>query len=67
MNAFLFEYWTGFFILAHKASGRHTLNGSGLAIGRTVAALLENFQDEKGTVRIPKALQPYLGTDRIAV
>jgi seryl-tRNA synthetase len=38
----------------------HTLNGSGLAIGRTVAALLENFQQEDGTVRVPAALRPYL-------
>jgi seryl-tRNA synthetase len=39
----------------------HTLNGSGLAIGRTMAALLENFQQEDGTVRVPAALRPYLG------
>jgi seryl-tRNA synthetase len=39
----------------------HTLNGSGLAIGRTMAALLENFQNEDGSVRIPAALRPYLG------
>lgn len=38
----------------------HTLNGSGLAIGRTFAAILENNQTEKGTVFIPKALQPYM-------
>ncbi|MBS4210766.1 serine--tRNA ligase [Bacillus sp. FJAT-50079] len=38
----------------------HTLNGSGLAIGRTVAAILENFQREDGTVEIPKVLQPYM-------
>ena len=43
----------------------HTLNGSGLAVGRTVAALLENGQDEDGSVRIPAALVPYLGTDRL--
>lgn len=43
----------------------HTLNGSGLAIGRTVAAILENFQNEKGGVKIPEALRPYLGVDRI--
>jgi seryl-tRNA synthetase len=42
----------------------HTLNGSGLAIGRTVAAILENYQDEKG-VKVPEALRPYLGVDRI--
>ncbi|NET39436.1 MAG: serine--tRNA ligase, partial [Cyanothece sp. SIO1E1] len=41
----------------------HTLNGSGLAIGRTMAALLENYQQPDGTVRIPDALQPYLGRD----
>lgn len=39
----------------------HTLNGSGLAVGRTVAAILENNQQENGTVRIPKVLQPYMG------
>jgi seryl-tRNA synthetase len=39
----------------------HTLNGSGLAIGRTVAAILENHQQADGSVRIPKALQPYMG------
>ncbi|WP_395319301.1 serine--tRNA ligase [Fructilactobacillus frigidiflavus] len=38
----------------------HTLNGSGLAVGRTVAAILENFQNEDGTVNIPEALQPYM-------
>lgn len=39
----------------------HTLNGSGLAIGRTVAAILENYQQADGRVRIPKVLQPYMG------
>ncbi len=39
----------------------HTLNGSGLAVGRTVVAILENFQQKDGSVRIPKALQPYMG------
>jgi seryl-tRNA synthetase len=39
----------------------HTLNGSGLAVGRTMAALLENYQQADGTVRIPTVLQPYLG------
>ncbi|MDF2947965.1 MAG: serS [Bacillales bacterium] len=39
----------------------HTLNGSGLAIGRTVAAILENYQTESGTVMIPEALVPYMG------
>ncbi len=39
----------------------HTLNGSGLAVGRTLAALLENCQQEDGTVVIPKALRPYMG------
>jgi len=44
-----------------KSQFVHTLNGSGLALPRTVIALIENFQTAKGTVRIPKALQPYLG------
>src|SRR4029077_5177126 len=39
----------------------HTLNGSGLAVGRTFAALLENFQQEDGSVEIPEALQAYTG------
>lgn len=39
----------------------HTLNGSGLAVGRTVAAILENFQQADGSVEIPKALRPYMG------
>ena len=43
----------------------HTLNGSGLAIGRTWIAVLENYQQEDGSVRIPEALQPYMDLDRI--
>ncbi|MFD1435257.1 serine--tRNA ligase [Kroppenstedtia eburnea] len=39
----------------------HTLNGSGLAIGRTVAALLEHYQQEDGSIRIPEVLRPYMG------
>ena len=39
----------------------HTLNGSGLAVGRTVAAILENYQNEDGSVTVPAALRPYLG------
>ena len=39
----------------------HTLNGSGLAIGRTVAAILENFQQEDGSIVIPEVLRPYMG------
>jgi len=41
----------------------HTLNGSGLAIGRTMAAILENYQQSDGSVRIPTALHPYLGRE----
>ncbi|GIQ68944.1 serine--tRNA ligase [Xylanibacillus composti] len=48
-----------------EASGKpefvHTLNGSGLAVGRTVAAILENYQQEDGSVVIPEALRPYMG------
>jgi seryl-tRNA synthetase len=43
----------------------HTLNGSGVAVGRTVAAILENFQNEDGSVTIPEALRKYMGTDVI--
>jgi seryl-tRNA synthetase len=39
----------------------HTLNGSGVAIGRTVAAILENYQQADGTVLVPEVLQPYMG------
>ena len=43
----------------------HTLNGSGLAIGRTFAAILENFQQEDGSVIIPEVLRQFMGTDKI--
>ena len=43
----------------------HTLNGSGLAIGRTWLAMLENYQQADGSVRIPKALQPYMGGEEV--
>ena len=39
----------------------HTLNGSGLAVGRTVAAILENCQQADGTINVPEALIPYMG------
>ncbi len=48
-----------------KAQFVHTLNGSGLAVGRTVAAILENYQNADGTVTIPEALRPYMGCDTI--
>ena len=48
-----------------KAQFVHTLNGSGLAVGRTVAAILENFQNADGSITIPEALVPYMGTDII--
>jgi len=43
----------------------HTLNGSGLAVGRTWLAILENYQQADGTVIIPEGLRPYMGTDRL--
>jgi seryl-tRNA synthetase len=43
----------------------HTLNGSGLAVGRTLASILENYQNEDGSIRIPTALQPYMGCTTI--
>ncbi|WP_440897363.1 serine--tRNA ligase [Amphibacillus sp. Q70] len=43
----------------------HTLNGSGLAIGRTVAAILENYQNEEGTITVPTVLQPYMGGKKV--
>ena len=44
----------------------HTLNASGLAFPRTIIALLENYQREDGSVEVPTALVPFLGTDRLA-
>ncbi len=43
----------------------HTLNGSGLAVGRTVAAILENYQNEDGSVTIPEVLRPYMGGETV--
>ena len=43
----------------------HTLNGSGLAVGRTFAAILENFQQKDGSIIIPEVLRPYMGVDKI--
>ncbi len=48
------------------AESVHTLNGSGVAVGRLAAAILENFQQADGSVLIPKALVPYFGAERIA-
>ncbi|HEY5960046.1 MAG TPA: serine--tRNA ligase [Polyangiaceae bacterium] len=44
----------------------HTLNGSGLAVGRTLVAILEQYQQADGSVLVPEALRPFMGTDRIA-
>ena len=48
-----------------KAQLVHTLNGSGVAVGRTVAAILENFQNGDGSVTVPEVLRPYMGVDVI--
>nr|WP_288701751.1 serine--tRNA ligase [uncultured Romboutsia sp.] len=48
-----------------KTEYAHTLNGSGLAIGRSFAAILENYQQEDGSVIIPEVLRPYMGIDKI--
>ncbi len=48
-----------------KAEFVHTLNGSGLAVGRTWLAIVENFQQADGSIVVPEALRPYLGTDVI--
>jgi seryl-tRNA synthetase len=48
-----------------KAEHVHTLNGSGLAVGRTWVAIVENYQQKDGSVLIPEALQSYMGTERI--
>ena len=47
-----------------KSEFVHTLNGSGLAVGRTYLAVLENYQQADGTVRIPEALLPYMNDPR---
>lgn len=55
--------------IKYKENGKtallHTLNGSGLAVGRTTAAILENFQNADGSVTIPEVLRPYMGVDKI--
>lgn len=55
--------------IKYKENGKtallHTLNGSGLAVGRTTAAILENFQNADGTVTVPEVLRPYMGVDVI--
>jgi len=48
-----------------KSSFVHTLNGSGLAVGRTWLAILENYQQADGSIVVPEVLRPYMGTDRI--
>ena len=48
-----------------KAQLVHTLNGSGLAVGRTVAAILENYQNEDGSVTVPEVLRAFMGVDVI--
>ncbi|MHC1695558.1 MAG: serine--tRNA ligase [Eubacteriales bacterium] len=48
-----------------KASYIHTLNGSGVAVGRTVACILENYQNEDGSITVPEVLRPYIGSDKI--
>ena len=50
----------------NKTEFVHTLNGSALAVGRTWVAIIENYQQADGSVHIPEALQPYMGTDRIS-
>src|SRR5258708_11659710 len=49
----------------NKTEFVHTLNGSGLAVGRTWVAIVENYQQADGSVLIPEVLQPYMGADRI--
>ena len=48
-----------------KAHYVHTLNGSGLAFPRTIACLLEHYQEKDGSISVPEVLRPYFGTDRI--
>lgn len=48
-----------------KSEFLHTLNGSGLAVGRTWVAIVENYQEADGSVVVPEALRPYLNAERI--
>lgn len=50
---------------AKKPEFVHTLNGSGLAVGRTMVAILENYQNPDGSIAVPSVLQPFMGKDRI--
>ncbi len=50
----------------NKSELVHTLNGSALAVGRTWVAIVENYQQKDGSILVPEALRPYLGTDRIS-
>jgi len=45
----------------------HTLNGSGLAVGRTLIAILENYQEDKRVIRVPKVLQDFMGQEEIEI
>ncbi|MBI5085169.1 MAG: serine--tRNA ligase, partial [Acidobacteria bacterium] len=49
-----------------KTEFAHTLNGSGLAVGRTWVAIVENYQQQDGSIVLPEALRPYLNAERIA-
>ena len=50
-----------------KPALAHTINGSGLAVGRTVIAVMEQYQQADGSITIPEALRPYMGVDRITL
>jgi len=50
---------------AKKSEYVHTLNGSGLAVGRTYLAILENYQQADGSIRVPEALQPYMAGETV--
>ena len=52
-------------IRQEEADYVHTLNGSGLAVGRTWVAIIENYQQADGSVVVPEALRPYLGAERL--
>jgi seryl-tRNA synthetase len=64
-----FQSRRGMIRFRDKSSGKtryiHTLNGSGLAVGRTFAAILENYQLENGTIVVPSVLRPYLGVNEL--
>ena len=62
---FRFKFWARRAKIRYKEGKKnilaHTLNGSSLAVGRTIVAIMENYQNEDGSIDIPEVLKPYMG------